>query len=169
MTAQHADGPKLYSIAGSTIATFSEAHVAVMRWKNTVRPRITAEVDGRKVDLLYDTGAQSSCLSKATISQLFPTKKLQTTSSRCQAAGNMDLGVVGEAQFEVKVKGRTLTQEFIICNKINDNIMGIDLANALELSYDAGTWRLFSTGTTQSATPGLLNHHHPGQVHGPLG
>ena len=128
-----------------------------------------AEVDGRKVDLLYNTGAQSSCLTKATVSQLFPTKKLQATSSRCQAAGIMDLGVVGEAQFKVKVKGRTLTQEFIICNKINDNIMGIDLANALELSYDAGTWRLFSTGTTQSATPGLLNHHHPGQVHGPLG
>ena len=53
----------------------------------------------------------------------------------------MDLG---EAHFEVKVKRKTLTQEFIICNKINDNIMGIDLANALELSYDAGTRRLFS-------------------------
>ena len=105
MTAQHATGPKLYSIAGSTIATFSEAYVAVMGWKNEVRPRITAEVDGRQVDLLYDTGAQSSCLTRATVSQLFPTKKLQTTSSRCQAAGNMDLGVVGEAQFEVKVKG----------------------------------------------------------------
>ena len=72
MTAQHATGPKLYSIAGSTIATFSEAHVAAMRWKIKVRPRITAEVDGRKVDLLYDTGAQSSCLTKATVSQLFP-------------------------------------------------------------------------------------------------
>ena len=52
--------------------------------------------------------------------------------------------MVGEALFEVKVKGRTLTQEFIVCTKINDNIMGIDLANALELSYDAGTRRLFS-------------------------
>ena len=43
-------GPKLYSIAGSTIATFSEAHVAAMRGKNEVCLRITAEVDGRKVD-----------------------------------------------------------------------------------------------------------------------
>ena len=51
----------------------------------------------------------------------------------------MDLGVVGEAHFEVRGKGKTLTQEFIICNKINDSIMGIDVANALELSYDAGT------------------------------
>ena len=96
--------------------TFSEAHVAAMHWKNEVRPRITAEVDGRKVDLLYDTGAQSSCLTKATVSQLFPHKKLQTTASRCQAAGNMDLGVVEEAHFEVRVKGKTLTQVFIICN-----------------------------------------------------
>ena len=55
----------------------------------------------------------------------------------------MDLGVVGEAHFEVKVKGKTLTQVFIICNTINDNIMGIDLANTLELSYDAGERRLF--------------------------
>ena len=51
----------------------------------------------------------------------------------------MDLQVVREAHFEVKVKGKTLTLEFIICNKINYNIMGIDLANALEVSYDAGT------------------------------
>ena len=137
-------GLKLYLIAGSTIATFSEAHVAAMRWKNEVCPRITAEVNRRKVDLLYDTGAQSSCLTKDTASQLFPTKKLRTTSSRCQAAGNMDLGVVGESHFEVKVKGKTLTQEFIICNKINNNIMGSDLASGLELSYDAGTRQLFS-------------------------
>ena len=41
---------QVYSIAGSTIATFLEAHVAAMRWKNEVCPRITAEVDGRKVD-----------------------------------------------------------------------------------------------------------------------
>ena len=144
MTAQPTDGPKLYSIAGSTIATFSEAHVAAMRWKNEVRPRITAEIDGQKIDLLYDTGAQTSCLTKDTVRQMFPTKKLQTASSECRAAGNVNLGVVGEAQFVVKVKGRTLTQEFIVCTKINDNIMGIDLANALELSYDAGTRRLFS-------------------------
>ena len=44
----------------------------------------------------------------------------------------------------VRVKGKTLTQELVICNNINDNIMGINLANALELSYDAGTQRLFS-------------------------
>ena len=134
--------PKLYSIAGSTIATFSEAHVAVMHWKNEFRPRIMAEVDERKVDLLYDTGAQSSCPTMATVCQLFPAKKLQTTASRCQAARNMDL--VGEAHFEVKVKGKTLTQEFIICNKINNNIMGSDLASGLELSYDAETRQLFS-------------------------
>ena len=72
MTNQPTDGPKLYSIAGSTIATFSEAHVAAMRWKNEVRPRITAEVDGQKIDLLYDTGAQTSCLTKDTVRQLFP-------------------------------------------------------------------------------------------------
>ena len=56
----------------------------------------------------------------------------------------MDMGVVGEDHFEVKVKGKTLTQEFIICNKINNNIKGIDLANTLELSCDAGMRRLFS-------------------------
>ena len=51
----------------------------------------------------------------------------------------MDLRVVREAHFEVKVKGKTLTLELIICNKINYNIMGTDLANALKVSYDAGT------------------------------
>ena len=41
----------------------------------------------------------------------------------------MDLGVVGESHFEVKVKGKTLTHH---------------LANGLEMSYNAGTRRLFS-------------------------
>ena len=38
IAAHRPTGPKLYLIAGSTIATFSEAHVAAMRWKNEVRP-----------------------------------------------------------------------------------------------------------------------------------
>ena len=86
--------PKLYSIAGSTISTFSDVHVAAMRWKNEARQRITAEVDGRKVDLLYGTGATSSCLTKDTPNKLFPSKKLQSTGARCQAAGKVDLGVI---------------------------------------------------------------------------
>ena len=57
-------GPKLYYIAGSTILTFLEAHVAASRWKNEVRPRITASIDGSKVDLLYNTGATSSYKDK---------------------------------------------------------------------------------------------------------
>ena len=31
-----------------------------------------------------------------------------------------------------------------MCEKINENIMGINLANGLELSYNAGNQRLFS-------------------------
>ena len=52
IAAHQLTGPKLYLIAGSTITTFLEANVVAMRWKNEVRPQITAEVDGRKVDLL---------------------------------------------------------------------------------------------------------------------
>ena len=81
IAAHHVTGPKLYSIAGSSIVTFLEAHVAAMRWKNEVRPRIMAEVDGRKVDLLYHMGAQSSCLTKATVSQLFPPPPKKTVQT----------------------------------------------------------------------------------------
>ena len=82
--------------------------------------------------------------NKGHCQQAIPQQETLSTESRCQAAGNIDQGEVGEAHFEVKVRGKTLNQEFMVC-KMNDNIMGINLANALELSYDAGTRRLFST------------------------
>ena len=39
---------------------------------------------------------------------------------------------------------KRLNKEFLVCENINNNIMGINLANALELSYDACTQQLFS-------------------------
>ena len=126
------------------------------------------------MDLLYDTGAQSSCLTKDTASQLFPTKKLQTTSSRCQAAGNMDLGVVRESHFEVKVKGKTLAHHLQQNQRQHHRHRSGQWAGNVLQSRDSATVLHYTNRqligrATQSFTPSLLNHHHPGKIHWPLG
>ena len=50
----------------STLGTFAEAKVAAINWCNETRPRVTALIDGEKIDLFYDTGAMSSWLKPET-------------------------------------------------------------------------------------------------------
>ena len=96
--------------------------------RNEVRPRVTAVIDGIKIDLLYDTGAMSSCLTPATYERHFSHKKLSNQQNvSASAAGNVDLGVQGTAVFEVSVRGATLKHEFLVCQRINDDIMSIGL------------------------------------------
>ena len=57
---------KLFSCAMSMSNMLGEAHVAAIQWRNEIRSRITALVYGVKVDLLYYTGAMSSCLTMDT-------------------------------------------------------------------------------------------------------
>ena len=91
---------KLFSCALSTLNTFAEAQIAAVKWKNETRPRVTASLDGIKVDLLYDTRAMSSCLSKDTYDKCFQHKPSNTTSGfKARAAGNFDLNVLGTVTF----------------------------------------------------------------------
>ena len=80
--------------------TFAQAKVAALNWRNETRPRVTALIDGIKVNLLYDTGSMSSCLTPATYERHFNHKKLNTQQNvSASAAGNVDLGVLGTAVF----------------------------------------------------------------------
>ena len=67
---------KLFSLAMTALDTFAQAKVNAINARNEVRPRVTAIIDGIKIDLLYDTGAMSSCLSPATYERHFSHKKL---------------------------------------------------------------------------------------------
>ena len=134
---------KLFSLAMTALDTFAQAKVNAINARNEVRPRVTAIIDGIKIDLLYDTGAMSSCLSPATYERHFSHKKLSNDQNvSASAAGNVDLGVQGSAVFEVSVRGATLKHEFLVCQRINDDIMSIGLANQLEISYNACTRQL---------------------------
>ena len=100
---------KLFSLAMTALDTFAQAKVNAINARNEVRPRVTAIIDGIKIDLLYDTGAMSSCLSPATYERHFSHKKLSNDQNvSASAAGNVDLGVQGSAVFEVSVRGATL-------------------------------------------------------------
>ena len=134
---------KLFSLAMTALDTFAQAKVNAINARNKIRPRVTAVIDGVKIDLLYDTGAMSSCLTPATYERHFSHKKLSNQDNvSASAAGNVDLGVQGTAIFEVSVRGATLNHKFLVCQGVIDDIMSIGLANQLEILYNACTQKL---------------------------
>ena len=134
---------KLFSPAMTALDTLVQAKVNAINSRNEIRPRVTALIDGIKINFLYDTGAPSSCLTPETYERHFSHKKLDNKQNvSASAAGNVDLDVRGTAVFEVSVRGATLNHEFLICKGVNDDIMSIGLANQLEISYNACTHKL---------------------------
>ena len=109
------------------------------------------------MDLLYNTGAMSLCLSKDTYDKCFKHKPIDTTSGfEARAAGNFDLNVLGRVTCRLQVKDSILDHEFLICNGVNDDIMSIKLANQLQLSYDANSQRIWAIAPIQNS---LVVHH----------
>ena len=109
------------------------------------------------MDLLYDTGAMSACLSKDTYDKCFQHKPIDTTTGfEARAAGNFDLNVLGTVTFKLQVKDTILDHEFLICKGVNDDIMSIRLANQLQLSYDANSQIIWAIAPIQNS---LVVHH----------
>ena len=130
-------------MAMTALDTFAQAKVNAINSRNEARPRITALIDGVKINLLYDTGAMSSCLTPETYEKYFSHKKLNHEQNvTASAAGNVDLDVWGTPVFKVSVRGATLDHEFLVCKGVNNDIMFIGLANQLEISYNACTRKL---------------------------
>ena len=95
---------KLFSLAMTALDTFAQAKVAAINWRNETRLRVTALINGIKVNLLYDTGAMSSCLTPETYERHFSHKKLKNQQNvSASAAGNVDLDVLSIAEFEISV------------------------------------------------------------------
>ena len=125
------------------MTAFAQAKVNAINSRNEARPRVTTLIDGTKINLLYDTGAMSSCLTPKTYKRHFSHKNLHNEKNMtASAAGNVDLDVWGTAVFEVSVRGATLNHEFLVCKGVNDDIMSIGLANQLEISYITCTQKL---------------------------
>ena len=138
---------RIYSVNIATIETFRKASLAAVGLSNSLRPRVTATVGGQQIDLLYDTGASQSCLSVDTYNRLLRQTHplLDNNGASAEGAGNFDLGVSGKVQLDVAYKDHYASQhEFLVCQSINDDIMGIELAHAMELSYNAGEHKIYS-------------------------
>ena len=96
---------------------------------------MTALIESVKVDLLYDTGAMSSCLTPKTYEKHFQHKTLSNRQNNsASAAGNVDLGILGTSIFKISVRCVVLKHQFLVCKGVNKDIMSIDLANHLERS-----------------------------------
>ena len=136
----------------TALDTFAQAKVAAINWRKETRPRVAALINGIKVNLLYDTGAMSSCLTSETYERHFSHKKVDNHQNVSASADcNMDLGVLGTAVFEISVRGATLSHKFLVCKGINDDIMSIGLANQLEISYNPHTQKLCVIAPVQNS------------------
>ena len=133
------------SVSIQVMNVFREADKALTIWKREGRPRIPAELDGHTIDFLYDMGASISCLKWDTFNKFFPGRQLTFKSEdSCVAAGHKSLNYKGSTKFQVACRGKKTTHEFMVCERINDNILGIDLARVLELSYNAKNREIYA-------------------------
>ena len=97
-------------MAMTALDTFAQAKVNAINSRNEARPRVTALIDGIKFNLLYDTGAMSSCLTPETYEKHFSHKKLNNKQNvTASAAGNVDQDVRGTAVFDVPPCSRSLS------------------------------------------------------------
>ena len=69
-------------------------------------------------------------LTTETYEKRFKHKQLDTSKgAQAQAAGNVNLGVLGTAIVQISSKGANFEHEFLICRGINNDIMSITVAN----------------------------------------
>ena len=69
-------------------------------------------------------------LTTETYGKRFKHKQLDTSKGAlAQAAGNVNLWVLGTAIVQISSKGTNFEHEFLICRGINNDIMSITVAN----------------------------------------
>ena len=115
------------------------------------RPRILLTLDGIDVDFLYDSGAIGTCMKWDTFLRFFKHKTLVKDPNRDHvAAGNISLGYMGTIQFPVVVKGKTHWVSFDVCERINDNCLGIHYIQQMELNYSGASNTIYALSTEEN-------------------
>ena len=108
------------------------------------RPRLDLLVNGQTINFLYDTGAIRTCITAKTYQQHFPSTPLIKGPSGLQAAGNWDLEAQGQLMATIQYQDKAWEQPVEVCNRVTDNLMGIELIHNLGLSYNSQTNTLFA-------------------------
>ena len=76
---------------------------------------------------LMDTGAVRSCMNHATFEKLKNVKLSHKEVPKVLAADGSDLGSIGSVELKLLMGNQTVTQEFIVCRQLRQNIiLGVD-------------------------------------------
>ena len=110
------------------------------------RHEILLKVGGVEIPVLYDTGAAVTCLSRATFEKHFRHYQRHNHSSvGVKGAGDNNLDLYGIYTIPVQWKNKKEVQgQFMVCNELDIDLIGIDLINELGISYDAKAQQVFS-------------------------
>jgi hypothetical protein len=118
-------------------------------------------IDGVTLDVLFDTGAQVSCLTTETYNNLLPhlkrTGRQRHDGGTVLGAGNNGLRLEAVHKWMVKCNGKMSLQEFWICDAVGDNIVGIPFMNAFGLVYNAVERRVMNVHRMAPKTLSLGN------------
>ena len=102
--------------------------------ENENRPRLDLTINGKTINFLYDTGAIQTCIMAATYRTYFHDEPLQRSPSPLIAAGSVDIGAQGQFLATVQFQQKQLNIPIEVCERVSDNLMGIELINSLGLS-----------------------------------
>ena len=110
-------------------------HFASSQWY-TKSPRIPIVVEGIRVPILVDTGAEVSVLSTEFVQRLFPEQDIPTGTRQVRALRGQLLTLKGPLKLKVEVSGLILEHPICYCDKNPTFIMGFDLISAAALVID---------------------------------
>jgi hypothetical protein len=111
------------------------------------------EVEGQKVNIKLDTGADTNLIPLKIFQKISHPQKLLKTRINLEAYGGYKLKVMGQAELECKIHNKESRQTFIVVNENGETIMGKDAFESLKLIQKIGRLEESETGrmTSQEA------------------
>jgi len=141
--------------SSSVLPIFREYHSAstISGYRS---PRIHAVIQGRKIPLLLDSGAECSVLPKAFMNQLLTTP---TTETRVvQSFGGNGVLLEGPRFLQIDICGVKLVHAFYALDTDTPNVAGYDLIATAKLVFDSVRQRAYSYFNTNMHT---AQHQNP--------
>jgi len=110
-------------------------------------PKIPVIIQGVRVPIIIDTGAEISILSSEFVANLFPDDDLSTNARDVRNLGGGLVSVFGPIELTVVVCGLTLEHPFFYYENNLTFLMGIDLLTRAALTIDCESRCVWSTHT----------------------
>ena len=110
-------------------------------------PRIPVCIQGVRVPIIVDTGAELSILDTKFVQKLFPGQELPTGGRQVRSLGGNLISLCGPVTLEVEVCGLIVKHPFYYYDGASVFLMGFDLITAAALTIDAESRCVWSKHT----------------------